>query len=54
MSAQQVGEEAKKFLTELVSAFGLTGTVELREDGDDLELAVGGADLGRRPGPGPD
>ena len=51
VSAQQVGEEAKKFLTDLVSAFGLVGTVELREDGDDLELAVSGADLGLMVGP---
>lgn len=51
VSAQQVGEEAKKFLTELVAAFGLDGSVELREDGDDLELAVSGADLGLMVGP---
>ena len=51
MSAQQVGDEAKKFLTELVAAFGLVGTVELREDGDDLELAVNGSDLGLMVGP---
>jgi spoIIIJ-associated protein len=51
VSAQQVGEEAKKFLSELVSAFGLTGTVDLREDGDDLELTVAGADLGLMVGP---
>jgi spoIIIJ-associated protein len=51
VSAQQVGEEAKKFLTELVTAFGLEGTVSLREDGDDLELAVSGTDLGLMVGP---
>ncbi len=51
VSAQQVGDEAKKFLTELIGAFGLDGTVELREDGDDLELAVSGADLGLMVGP---
>lgn len=51
VSAQQVGEEAKKFLTELVAAFGLQGTVDLREDGDDLELAVSGSDLGLMVGP---
>lgn len=51
VSAQQVGEEAKKFLTELVGAFGLSGTVDLREDGDDLELTVRGADLGLMVGP---
>jgi len=51
VSAQQVGEEAKKFLTELVHAFGLDGTVDLREDGDDLELTVSGSDLGLMVGP---
>ena len=51
VSAQQVGEEAKKFLTELVQAFGLDGTVDLREDGDDLELTVSGSDLGLMVGP---
>ena len=51
VSAQQVGEEAKKFLTELVGAFGLEGAVELREDGDDLELTVSGSDLGLMVGP---
>ncbi len=51
MSAQQVGEEAKKFLSELVGAFGLTGDVDLREDGDDLELTVSGSDLGLMVGP---
>jgi spoIIIJ-associated protein len=51
VSAQQVGEEAKKFLSELVDAFGLVGSVDLREDGDDLELNVSGADLGLMVGP---
>jgi spoIIIJ-associated protein len=51
VSAQQVGEEAKRFLTELVTAFGLDGSVELREDGDDLELTVSGSDLGLMVGP---
>lgn len=51
VSAQQVGEEAKKFLTDLVAAFGLSGDVALREDGDDLELTVSGSDLGLMVGP---
>lgn len=51
VSAQQVGDEAKKFLDELVQSFGLIGTVELREDGDDLELTVSGSDLGLMVGP---
>jgi spoIIIJ-associated protein len=51
VSAQQVGDEAKKFLSQLVVAFGLSGTVDLREDGDDLELTVSGNDLGIMVGP---
>ncbi|MEO7398691.1 MAG: R3H domain-containing nucleic acid-binding protein [Ilumatobacteraceae bacterium] len=51
MSAQQVGQEAKRFLTELVAAFGLEGSVDLREEGDDLELTVNGSDLGLMVGP---
>lgn len=51
VSAQAVGDEAKKFLSELVSAFGLNGSVDLREDGDDLELTVNGSDLGLMVGP---
>ena len=51
VSAQQVGEEATKFMTELVSAFGLSGSVSLIEDGDDLEVRVSGEDLGLMVGP---
>ena len=51
VSAQAVGDEAKKFLGDLVTAFGLSGTVDLREDGDDLELTVNGNDLGLMVGP---
>ncbi len=51
VSAQAVGDEAKKFLGDLVAAFGLSGTVALREDGDDLELTVSGSDLGLMVGP---
>jgi spoIIIJ-associated protein len=51
VSAQQVGEEAKKFLTELVASFGLVGSIDLREDGDDLELNISGSDLGLMVGP---
>ena len=38
-------------MTELVSAFGLTGTAELVEDGDDLEVRVHGQELGLLVGP---
>jgi spoIIIJ-associated protein len=51
VSAQQVGEEATKFMAELVTAFGLSGTVSLKEDGDDLEVRVEGEDLGLMVGP---
>ena len=37
VSARQVGDEARKFIDELVAAFAFTGTTELIEDGDDLE-----------------
>lgn len=48
---RQVGEEAQRFLEALVGSFGLTGTVELVEDGDDLELRVHGQELGLLVGP---
>lgn len=51
VDAHQVGEEAVRFMTELVSAFGLTGTAELVEDGDDLEVRVHGQELGLLVGP---
>lgn len=51
MDAHQVGEEAKRFLEGLVGAFGLDGTVELVEDGDELELRVHGQELGLLVGP---
>ena len=51
MDAHMVGEEAKKFLEGLVTAFGLTGTVELVEDGEELELRVHGQELGLLVGP---
>jgi spoIIIJ-associated protein len=51
VSAQQVGEEARKFIDELVSAFAMTATTELIEDGDDLEIRVHGDNLGLLVGP---
>lgn len=51
VDARQVGEEATQFVEQLVSAFGLSGTVELVEDGDDLEVRVHGAELGLLVGP---
>ena len=51
MDAAQVGDEARKFVQGLVDAFGLAGTASVRRDGDDLEVAVEGSDLGLLVGP---
>jgi spoIIIJ-associated protein len=51
VSARQVGDEARKFIDELVAAFAFTGTTELIEDGDDLEIRVHGDNLGLLVGP---
>ena len=51
MDPRQVGEEAQRFLEALVGAFGLEGTAELVEDGDDLEVRVHGQELGLLVGP---
>lgn len=51
VDAHQVGEEARRFVTGLLDAFGLEGEVNLTEDGDDLELNVRGQELGLLVGP---
>jgi spoIIIJ-associated protein len=51
VNARQVGEEAQKFIDELVTAFSFTGTSELIEEGDDLEIRVHGDNLGLLVGP---
>lgn len=51
VNATQVGEEARRFVEELVHRFGLQGDVTLVEDGDDLEVHVAGDDLGLLVGP---
>ena len=51
VNARQVGDEARKFIDELVTAFSFTGTTELIEDGDDLEIRVHGENLGLLVGP---
>lgn len=51
VEARQVGEEASRFMTGLLESFGLQGSVELVEDGDDLELRVHGSELGLLVGP---
>jgi spoIIIJ-associated protein len=51
VNARQVGDEARKFIDELVAAFAFSGTTELIEDGDDLEIRVHGENLGLLVGP---
>ncbi|MGZ4765613.1 MAG: RNA-binding cell elongation regulator Jag/EloR [Ilumatobacteraceae bacterium] len=51
VNARQVGDEARKFIDELVAAFAFTCTTELIEDGDDLEIRVHGDNLGLLVGP---
>lgn len=47
----QVGEAADRFMAGLLEAFGLSGTVEVVEDGEDLEVRVHGEHLGLLVGP---
>ena len=51
MDAQQVGDEAQRFVQGLVDAFGVSGTTTVRRDGDDIEVVVEGSDLGLLVGP---
>ncbi|MGD9999574.1 MAG: RNA-binding cell elongation regulator Jag/EloR [Ilumatobacteraceae bacterium] len=51
VDAQQVGDEAERFVQGLVEAFGLSGTTSVRRDGDEIEVVVEGADLGLLVGP---
>ena len=51
VSAEQVGEEAIRFLGGLLDAFGLQGTSTLTRDGDELEVRVDGDELGLLIGP---
>jgi spoIIIJ-associated protein len=51
VDARQVGEEATRFMSGLIDAFGFSGDVELVEDGDDLEVRVQGKELGLLVGP---
>jgi spoIIIJ-associated protein len=48
---QQVGEEATRFMSGLLEAFGLQGSVALVQDGEDLEVQVAGEELGLLVGP---
>lgn len=51
VSAEQVGEEAARFLDGLVEAFGLSGTSSVRREGDEIEVLVEGDELGLLIGP---
>lgn len=51
MDAQQVGEEARRFMVGLLDAFGADGAVDVVRDGDDLEVRVAGDNLGLLVGP---
>jgi len=51
VDAQQVGEEARRFMVGLLGAFGAEGDVEVVRDGDDLEVRVAGENLGLLVGP---
>jgi spoIIIJ-associated protein len=51
VDAQQVGDEAQRFVQGLVDAFGLTGTASVHRDADDIEVKVDGTDLGLLVGP---
>jgi spoIIIJ-associated protein len=51
MDATTVGAAAEEFMTGLLAAFGLQGTTTVRVEGDEIELAVAGDDLGLLIGP---
>ncbi len=51
VDAQQVGDEAARFIDGLVTAFGLSGVTTAVVEGDDIEVKVEGADLGLLVGP---
>ncbi|MFM7253249.1 MAG: RNA-binding cell elongation regulator Jag/EloR [Ilumatobacteraceae bacterium] len=51
VDAQQVGEEARRFMVGLLDAFGAEGAVDVVRDGDDLEVRVVGDNLGLLVGP---
>src|SRR5688572_8388895 len=51
VTPDQVGAEAEKFVQGLVDAFGLAGTASVKVEGEEVEVAVAGADLGLLVGP---
>ncbi|MEX1104713.1 MAG: RNA-binding cell elongation regulator Jag/EloR [Ilumatobacteraceae bacterium] len=51
VDAEQVGQEAQRFVQGLVDAFGIAGTTTVHRDDDDIEVKVDGTDLGLLVGP---
>lgn len=51
VTTEQVGAEAVRFVTGLLDAFELQGTVNVTQDDDELELTIEGDDLGVLIGP---
>lgn len=51
VDAEQVGDEAQRFIEALVTAFGLEGTTTVRCEGDEIDVNVEGTDLGVLVGP---
>lgn len=52
VSPEQVGQAAVEFMAGLTEAFGVEATTSLEVDGTDLDVKVGGTDLGLLVGPG--
>jgi spoIIIJ-associated protein len=51
VDAEQVGQEAQRFVQELVAAFGLEGTTTVQCEGDEIDVRVEGSELGVLVGP---
>ena len=51
VDAEQVGQEAQRFVQGLVDAFGIAGTASVHREDDDIEVKVDGTDLGLLVGP---
>lgn len=51
VDAQQVGDEASRFVSGLMTAFGLDATTTVDVQGDEIEVNVNGQDLGLLVGP---
>lgn len=52
VTPEEVGAAAVTFMEGLTSAFGATGTVDVRVDGIELDVTVTGSELGLLVGPG--